>query len=382
LFAGLKGHSMNRLFIFAALMSLLTAGYCAGADEKSPPKSSPVLNIDQKDVNLGSIPREAEEIVGTIFLFNTGGSDLLIHNVTGPCVCFKGYDGDKLIKAGDAGQIFVRFNKSEIPAGRVRRSVYIESNDTANPKTEVGFTFTIARDPTEEEIRALKSEVAGLRREVHALSQQIQTLSTEIKNDKGNAEANSKSAAKNKIDTTVYEIEVGSSPVLGPKDAPVTIVEFTDLQCPFCAREYPTLKEILQQYTGKVRLVFKHYPLAFHTKAKPAHAAAELVYRKAGSDAFWKMQYMLLADPNKIEITELRNYAKSIGVDMYNFDKVMGSQTMMDELLKADKAMAIKCKVQATPTILVNGLKLTNRNISDYKKRIDEILTEKAEPNI
>lgn len=359
---------------------MLITSHCIGVDEKSPPIAGPDLNIDQKEVNLGSIPREVEEIVGTIVLFNTGGSDLVVRNVSGPCLCFKGYDGDKLIKAGDAGQIFVRFNKSEIPAGSVRRTVYVETNDPNNAKTEVGFNFTIARDPTEEEMRALRSEVAGLRRELWSLGQQIQALTAALKDSNGAVGVKPRQAPERQIDTTVYDIEVGSSPILGPKDAPVTIVEFADLQCPYCAREYPTLKEILKQYPGKVRLVFKHFPLSFHLKAKPAHAAAELAFQKGGDDAFWKIHDMILADQKKLEITDLRDYAKNLGLDLDKFDKVTSNQAMMDELLKADKVMAIKCNVQATPTVLINGLKLTNRSIEGYKNRINEILAEKAVP--
>ena len=371
---------MNRFLIFSTLLCLLTTRYCIGSDEKSPPTDGPVLNIDQKEINLGSIPHEVEEIVGTIVLFNTGNKDLVIRNVSGPCACFKGYDGNKLIKAGDGGEIFVKFNKSEIPAGSVRRVVYVETNDPASVKTEVGFNFTIERNPTEEEIRALRSEVAGLRRELRSLSQEIQALTAAFKNSNGTVGVNPRPAAESQIDTTVYDVEVGSSPIQGPEDAPVTIVEFADLQCPYCAREYPTLKEILKQYPGKVRLVFKHFPLGFHTKSKPAHAAVELVLQKGGNNAFWKMYDMIMADPKKLEIADLRVYAKKIGLDLDKFDKVTSDVTMMDELLKADKAMAIKCNVKATPTILINGLKLTNRSIEGYKKRINEILAEKAVP--
>jgi protein-disulfide isomerase len=229
-------------------------------------------------------------------------------------------------------------------------------------------------------MRALRSEVAGLRRELRSLSQQIQALTAALKDSNGAVGVKPRQAPERQIDTTVYDIEVGSSPILGPKEAPVTIVEFADLQCPYCAREYPTLKEILKQYPGKVRLVFKHFPLGFHTKAKPAHAAVELALQKGGNDTFWKMHDMILADQKKLEIADLRVYAKNIGLDLDKFDKVTSDVNMMDELLKADKAMAIKCNVQATPTVLINGLKLTNRSIEGYKKRINDILVEKAVP--
>ena len=84
---------------------------------------------------------------------------------------------------------------------------------------------------------------------------------------------------------------------MGSKEAAVTIVEFGDFQCPYCVKENPKIQEILKQYRDRVRFVFKHYPLRFHKKAPPAHAAAELARREKGSKAFWKMHDLIMANP-------------------------------------------------------------------------------------
>jgi protein-disulfide isomerase len=176
-------------------------------------------------------------------------------------------------------------------------------------------------------------------------------------------------------DTTIYEIPVGKSPVLGAKDAPVIITEFIDFQCPFCVREFPKIKEILKAYDGKVQVVFKHYPLMFHKKAQPMHAAVELALQEKGNDAFWTMHDLIMANPKKMEVSDLRGYAETVGLDMDRFDKVMLDAAAITKLLAKDRALAGKCKVRGTPTIMINGVKLTDRSINGYKTRVDNILS-------
>src|SRR5690606_10367447 len=78
-------------------------------------------------------------------------------------------------------------------------------------------------------------------------------------------------------------------PVWGAHDAPVTVVIYSDYQCPYCARVEGTLNALKEKYgPQKLRMVFKHYPLPFHKQAKPAHAASDIVFQLGGSDAFWK----------------------------------------------------------------------------------------------
>jgi len=174
----------------------------------------------------------------------------------------------------------------------------------------------------------------------------------------------------------VYEIEIGSSPVLGPADAAVTIVEFTDFQCPFCVREWPKIKKVLNDYIGKVRLVFKHYPLNFHAKARPAHAAAEFANLTKGVEAFWKMHDMIIANPKDLEPATLRRYAELLGLNLAEFDKLMADPSRIDELLKTDITDAADYGVSGTPTVFINGLKLDPRTAENYRSRIDEIIAE------
>lgn len=188
----------------------------------------------------------------------------------------------------------------------------------------------------------------------------------------------SKTKTKRPLDTNIYDVNVGSSPVLGPDDAPVTIVIFSDFQCPYCVREFPKIKKMLENYPNKLKVVFKHFPLNFHKKAKPAHAAAEFAFREEGSKSFWSMHDKILENPKKLDISSLRGYAASLKLDMVKFDEMIASQDTIVQLSSTDKAEAKKCGVFSTPTVLINGLKMESRNIGDYRARIDQILTKEG----
>ena len=339
-------------------------------------KEGPVLELYKSSIDIGVIPEEVTDINGLVVISNKGTEDLKILNVTGSCSCFKGYEGDKVIKPGKEGAIYVIYDKNEIKAGEVTRTATITTNDPANKEVKVSFTFTVERDAKSEDMRALRVEMTSLRREVHMLRSDIRLLANALKGA-NLAKPAAKAPSRRKPDTKIYDIKVGKSPVLGNKNAPVTITEFVDLQCPYCVREFPKIQEVLKAYDGKVKVVFKHYPLSFHVKAKPAHAAVELALQEKGNDAFWEMHDMIMAQPKKLDIADLRGYAVKLGLNLKNFDKTMADKAAIDKLLASDKALARKCGVRGTPTVMINGLKLADRSIEAYKKRIDEILNGK-----
>ena len=109
----------------------------------------------------------------------------------------------------------------------------------------------------------------------------------------------------------------------GPKNAPVTIVEFSDFQCPFCGRVVPTLKQLEEQYKGKVRVAFKNQPLPFHPNARPA-AEAALAANEQGK--FWEMHDKLFANQQALDRAALEKYAQELGLDMDKFKAALDSQ--------------------------------------------------------
>ncbi len=334
-------------------------------------RSGPSIEVLETQIHLGDISLETDIIEGSILFINTGDQPLRVNKVDGSCACFAGYSGDKILQPDQGGEILVKFTKSKIPAGQIKRMVRVRTNDPVNKAVEVNFHFNVLRDPIEEQLRVIRKEMSNLHKELKAVRADLKKVLTEV--SKG---SNNNQARKKMPDTTVYNVNIGSSPTIGPKDAPVTIVEFSDLQCPYCVREYPKIKQMLKEYPGKVKVVFKHYPLKFHKKAKPAHAAVELAKLQGGDEKFWKIHDMIMDNPKDLEIADLRGYAQTLGMDLARFDKVVADEKQIDELLKADIAEARRCKVTGTPTILINGLKMTKRGINDYKARIDKILKE------
>ena len=357
---------------------------CAGLAQKNSSSASkaafgPALWLESKTIDLGTIPSGQDTIVGTIPVMNNGDEPLEILKVSGPCACFMGSSGDKVILPGRGGVITVNFDKNKIESGIVKRLVTLETNDPKNELASVYFTFEVARSDSEE-ILMLRTELASVKKELHLLRADMKKVLDALSKGTGRAGAAAPSEAKKSrpVDTTVYDVKVDSSPILGKADAPVTIIEWADFQCPFCASEYPKLKEILAAYPDKVRIVFKHRPLGFHKQAKPAHAAAQLAMEQGGSELFWKMHDTIIAGPKAPAIKDLRGYAEALKLDLAKFDEVMADPNKIDELIKTDLAEAAKCKVNATLTVMINGLKLSARSIETYKARIDGLLKSPA----
>ena len=236
-----------------------------------------------------------------------------------------------------------------------------------------------------EEISSLRSELTELRKDMKAMMAKLDDLKPAAgrcsgcggKGHAGGCGGKKKSGGcgnKRKLDTTVYDITTEGSPVLGSEDAAVTITMFADFQCRYSIRENTKIESILKEYPDNVKFVFKHYPLAFHKKAKPAHVAAELAYIEKGSDGFWAMYDKILAEPRKLDVSVLTGYAESLEMDTTGFEEILTDEKVIDELLSDDMAQAKKCKVRSTPTVLINGLKMGNRDLESYRERIDQIL--------
>ena len=130
----------------------------------------------------------------------------------------------------------------------------------------------------------------------------------------------------------------------------------------------------MQEYPDKIKLVFKHFPLDMHKKAKPVHSAAELANIQGGSELFWKMHDKIVAEPKKLDISDLRKHAETLGLNLTRFDEYLADEGKINDLLEADISIAKKCKVRGTPTVFINGLKAANRSIDGYRSRVDDIL--------
>ncbi len=152
----------------------------------------------------------------------------------------------------------------------------------------------------------------------------------------------------------IVKIDSKESASIGPDDAPVVIVEYSDFQCPFCARVVPTLKKITEKYPKQVRIAFKHFPLDFHPKAKPAHIAA-MAAKEQGK--FWEMHDRIFEHQSEMSEEHLAAYAKEIGLNMDQFKKSLNNTEYQKEM-EQNIAEGRQLGVTGTPTFFVNGKRL------------------------
>ncbi|MCP3103345.1 thioredoxin domain-containing protein [Myxococcus sp. K15C18031901] len=169
----------------------------------------------------------------------------------------------------------------------------------------------------------------------------------------------------------VQKVEVGNAPVKGAANAPVTIVAFSDFECPFCGRVVPTLKQIEEQYQGKVKVAFKNQPLPMHANAKAA-AAAALAAHEQGK--FWEMHDKLFANQRALDRASLEKYAQELGLNSEKFKSALDSGKYAQQI-EADSAEGSRLGANGTPTFFINGRTLVGAQPFDsFKRVIDEEL--------
>jgi protein-disulfide isomerase len=165
-------------------------------------------------------------------------------------------------------------------------------------------------------------------------------------------------------------------PVKGNPKAPITIVEFSEFQCPFCSRVMPTLKQITDTYKNQVKVVFKHQPLPFHNNAMSAAEASEAA-REQGK--FWEMHDKLFAGQRELSPANYEKWAQEIGLDMGQFKQAMESRKHKGRV-EADSQQGMKIGATGTPTFFVNGHKLEGAQPFERFKEVIDRELQKAQP--
>jgi len=160
-------------------------------------------------------------------------------------------------------------------------------------------------------------------------------------------------------------------PARGGKDAPVTIVEFTDFQCPFCQKTEGTLKELQAKYGDKIRLVHMDFPLPFHSHALDAAKAARCANEQ---DKFWQFRDALFANQSKLAPADLKATAKTLGLNTTEFDSCF-DKAKYESQIKSDQAAGEKAGVDGTPAFFVDGRPLTGAQPTPkFEELIDDEL--------
>ncbi len=172
----------------------------------------------------------------------------------------------------------------------------------------------------------------------------------------------------------VWKIPVGNSPAKGPKGAPITIIEFSDFQCPYCSRVEQTLTKIFETYKDKVRLVWKHEMMASHTRARPAAYLSMEARAQKGDEAFWKAHDKIFENVKDLNDENLMKIAGDLGL---NLDKYKASikEDKYDDVIENDQETADAFKANGTPHFFVNGRRISGAHpFENFQKIIDEEL--------
>ena len=157
-------------------------------------------------------------------------------------------------------------------------------------------------------------------------------------------------------------------PARGPEGAKVTIVEFSDFECPFCSKAEETVSQVMEKYAGKVRLVFRHFPLSFHPHA-PKAAEAAMCANDQGK--FWEMHKQLFANQKGLSVEELKQHAAAVGLDKAKFDDCLDTGKMK-AIVDADTKAGGDVGVTGTPAFFINGKLISGAQpMAEFEKIID-----------
>jgi protein-disulfide isomerase len=179
-----------------------------------------------------------------------------------------------------------------------------------------------------------------------------------------------------KILITAPRVEVASAghPSLGSAAAPITIVEFSDFQCPFCKRVQPALKEVREKYGDKVRFVYMDFPLPMHNHALDAAKAGRCA---AEQGKFWPYHDAMFADQSRESPADLKATAKNLGLDSTKFD-ICFDQAKYEAGVRADMEQGKQLGIDGTPAFFINGRMLVGAQPAEkFNRMIDEELSSK-----
>jgi protein-disulfide isomerase len=214
----------------------------------------------------------------------------------------------------------------------------------------------------------VSAPLADIERELGQIQGKISSLGSGPQQPQGQQAPQAAEEDMNKV----YNLPMGASTVIGDRNAPVTITEFTDLQCPFCARFWPAIKDVLGAYPTKVKVVIKNYPLPFHPNARPA---AKLALAANEQGKFQGMMENLLANGGDASDDKIKEYSKTLGL---NYEKLVADYKNQDarweKQIQDDMALANSSDVRGTPTFFLNGKKTNARDLASFKSQIEPLI--------
>lgn len=170
-----------------------------------------------------------------------------------------------------------------------------------------------------------------------------------------NTQTQNTSSFGNNLSPTAENIQpvTESDHIRGSKDAKVTIVEYSDYECPFCKRIHPTLKQIVEEFAGEVRWVYRHFPLtSIHSRAFAASVASECTARLGGNDAFWVFTDEVFSNQQKLGSSLYEEIVSDLGLSVGTFRSCIGNNEIAESVEK-DYQNAIDSGGRGTPFVVV-----------------------------
>jgi protein-disulfide isomerase len=166
-------------------------------------------------------------------------------------------------------------------------------------------------------------------------------------------------------------IPTAGAPAKGPDNAALTLVEFSDFQCPYCVEAVRKLNAVMDAYPGKVKLIFKQFPLDMHSQAALAADAAIAAHQQG---KFWQMHDAMFAHRSELSRNTILALAKNVGLDMPRFQADLDSSAVK-KIVTRDMADGDKAGVEGTPSVFINGQKYNGSlELPAIKKILDEQL--------
>jgi protein-disulfide isomerase len=252
---------------------------------------------------------------------------------------------------------------------------------TPEALAQTEITAKIA-DPSDTEVQqvydANKAQLQGqtLEQIKPRIVEYLKNQKSEVRRQQYIAELKQKYKTTVALKPPIIEVETAGRPEKGGgANAPVTIVYFSDYECPFCSRAESVVDQVMKQYGDKIRLVFRDYPLPFHPNARPAAEAASCANAQG---KFWEYHAKLFANQNDLGADKLTAYAEQVGLDKGKFADCLAKKPYTAAIDK-DMADAQKVGVNGTPAFFINGRMLSGAQPFDkFKEIIDDELASKG----
>ena len=258
----------------------------------------------------------------------------------------------------------------------------VEAKAKAAGKTAEEFVKSELVDkmppPSDAEIQQVYDAAKAQGRDLPPMAQVKETIVRFIQQQKAQAAAQAyydklKAEAKVEILLAPYRAPrqnvEAKGPSRGPANAPITIVEFSDFECPYCGRGEETVAEVVRVYGDKVRVVYRDLPLPMHTNAPKA---AEAAHCAGEQGKYWEMHAKLFANQRALEIPALKGYAKDLKLDQAKFDKCLDSGATA-ALVEEGRKAGTELGITGTPAFFVNGVMISGAQPFDAFKEIIDV---------